>query len=253
MSLLTTLEQKLGRFAIPNLITILAGLQALNWVLIKMVPEFLQKLAFVPQAIWQGEVWRLVSYLLLPGSTSIIWLLFIGFIFMLNDGLEEAWGSFRVNLFMLVGVICISIGGMIFGFVTTGAVLWAGVLFAFAMHFPNQEVMLYFVIPVKIKWIAWISAAALLFTFIGGSSSRAEIIISLLNFAFFFGPDLIRSLRQRSVVTERRQRFEQAQLPEAESWHRCIKCGRTDAQHKDLGFRVNADGDDICDECRLAK
>ncbi len=252
MSFITTLEQKFGRFAIPNLITALAGLQALNWVLIKAVPGFMDKLVFVPDEIWGGEVWRLVSYVLLPGSTSILWLLFIGFIFMLNDGLEEAWGSFRVNLFMLASVVSISAGGLIFDFASTGAVLWAGVLLAFAIYFPNQEVMLYFVIPVKIKWIAWITAAGLVFAFIGDETRRAEIIFSLLPFIVVFVPGWLRDLKHGARVAERRQRYEKAQISEEESLHHCVKCGRTEKQNPQLDFRVNADGDDVCHECRAA-
>lgn len=252
MSLLTTLEQKLGRFAIPNLITGLAVLQALNWILIKAVPTFLERLAFVPEQIWSGEVWRLVSYILLPGSTSILWLLFIGFIFMLNDGLEEAWGSFRVNLFMLASLVCTTIGGLVFDYASTGSVIWVSVLFAFAVHFPNQEVLLYFIIPIKIKWIAWLSAAGLIFAFIGDDIPRAEIIASLLPFFIAFGPGMISGWRQGARATARRQRFEQAQAPDADELHRCIKCGRGSSQHPQLDFRVNTDGEDVCNECRAA-
>ena len=253
MSFLSTLEQKFGRFAIPNLITALAGLQAVNWLLIKAVPGFMEKLAFIPDEIWDGEVWRLVSYILLPGSTSILWLLFIGFIFMLNDGLEEAWGSFRVNLFMLASVVSISAGGLMFDFVSTGAVLWAGVLLAFALYFPNQEVMLYFILPIKIKWIAWITAAGLIFAFIGDETRRPEIICSLLPFFAVFLPGWLRDLRHGARVAERRQRYDSAQLSDEESLHRCIKCGRTEKQNPQLDFRVNADGEDVCHECRAAK
>jgi hypothetical protein len=253
MSFLSTLEQKFGRFAIPNLITALAGLQAVNWLLIKAVPGFMEKLAFIPDEIWDGEVWRLVSYILLPGSTSILWLLFIGFIFMLNDGLEEAWGSFRVNLFMLASVVSISAGGLMFDFVSTGAVLWAGVLLAFALYFPNQEVMLYFILPIKIKWIAWITAAGLIFAFIGDETRRPEIIFSLLPFFAVFLPGWLRDLRHGARVAERRQRYDSAQLSDEESLHRCIKCGSTEKQNPQLDFRVNADGEDVCHECRAAK
>lgn len=252
MSLITSLEQKFGRFAIPNFITGLALLQALNWILIKVVPGFTERLVFVPDAIWKGEVWRLVSYVLLPGSTSILWLLFIGFIFMLNDGLEEAWGSFRVNLFMLAGIVCTTLGGLLFGYVSTGAVLWAGVLFAFAIYFPNQEVMLYLIIPIKIKWIAWITAAGLIFAFIGGSLSRPEAICSLLPFFIAFGPSTLQGWKHGAKVAERRQRYEQAQKPESDELHRCAKCSRGSSQHPQLDFRVNADGDDVCSECRTA-
>jgi hypothetical protein len=252
MSLLTTLETKYGHLAIPRIITVLAGFQALNWFLIKLVPQFVEKLAFVPQAIWQGEVWRLVSYVLLPGSDSIIWLLFIGFMFMLNDGLEEAWGAFRLNLFMLAGIVFIAIGGMIFGFSTTGSILWLGVLFAFACFFPNQEIMLYFIIPLKIKWVAWISAGLLGFALVGGGLGLwLESFFSLLNFFVAFGPGLLKGVSHVAKVNARRQRYAAAQQPENEALHRCVKCSKTEEGNPQLDFRVNADGDDVCSECRV--
>lgn len=255
MSLITTLETKFGHLAIPRIITVLAGFQVLNWLLIRLVPQFVEKLAFVPELIWKGEVWRLVSYVLLPGSDSILWLLFIGIMFMLNDGLEEAWGAFRLNLFMLAGIIFIAIGGMTFGFSTTGSILWLGVLFAFASYFPNQEIMLYFVIPLKIKWLAWIFAGLLGFALIGGGLSLwLESIFSLLNFFVVFGPGFFKGVSHVAKVNARRQRFESAQRPEHEALHRCVKCGKTEEGNPQLDFRVNAEGDDVCSECRaLAK
>lgn len=253
MALIDTLERKFGRFALPRIITIIAGFQALNWFLVKFVPEFPAMLAFHPQSIMQGQVWRLFSYVLLPGSSSIIWLLCIGFMFMLNDGLEEVWGSFKLNLFVLGGIAAIAIGGMIFGFTTTGSVLWAGILFAFACHFPNQEILFYFIIPLKIKWLAYVSAALLMLTFFTVAPMRWEIFFSLLNFLVVFVPGFVRDFRHRSEVGARRRRFEQAQPAENESLHRCSKCGRTDTLHPQLEFRVNAEGEDICSECRVQK
>ncbi len=249
MSLLVTLEQKLGRFAIPNLIRVLACFQLLNWVLIKLQPAFLEKLLFNSEAIKNGELWRLVSYVLLPGGQSIWWVLFISFQFMLNDGLEQAWGSFRLNLYVLAGVFFVAVGGMIFGLSTGGGFLWVSVLLAFAVYFPNEEILMMFILPMKIKWLAWISAAGAVMAF-AMPGMRAEVFFSLLNFIITFGPGLIKGARQRAIVTSRRQQFDSAQRSDSEPLHRCSVCGRTDAQHPQLDFRVTADGEDICADCR---
>lgn len=251
MSLLATLEQKLGRFAIPNLIRVIAIFQLLNWVLAQLRPEFTSQLVFNSEAIKQGEVWRLVSYVLLPGGQSIIWVLFIGFQFMLNDGLEQAWGSFRLNLYMLAGIVFVAIGGMIFGMATSGGFLWVSVLLAFAVYFPNQEILLYFIIPLKIKWLAWIAAAGSMLALVT-PGNRAEVICSLLNFAVTFGPGLIKGVQHQANVSARRQRYESAQRSEEEPLHRCSVCGRSGDEHRQLDFRVNANGDDVCNECRAA-
>ena len=128
-----------------------------------------------------------------------------------------------------------------------------GVLFAFASHFPNQEILFYFIIPLKIKWLAYFSGALMLLGFITAPGMRWEILFSLLNFLVAFGPGFVKSLRHRSEVTERRRRFEEAKAAEDHSLHRCVKCGRTDTQHPQLEFRVTAEGDDICMECRAVK
>lgn len=251
MSLLATLEQKFGRFAIPNLIRVLAIFQLLNWVLIAIRPEFTNQLVFDSEAIKQGEIWRLVSYVLLPGGQSIIWVLFIGFQFMLNDGLEEAWGSFRLNLYMFAGIFFVAVGGMIFGMATGGGFLWVSVLLAFAVYFPNQEILLYFIIPLKIKWLAWIAAAGALLS-MSAAERRVEVICSLLNFVVTFGPGLIKGVKHQATVTSRRQRYEAEQRSEDEPLHRCSVCGRSGDEHRQLEFRVNANGDDVCNECRAA-
>lgn len=249
MSLLVTLEQKLGRFAIPNLITVLAGFQLMNWVLIHFKPEFMGMLLFDREAILSGQVWRLVSFILLPQSMSILWALFIGFMFYLNNGLQEAWGSFRLNLFILLGIVCIDLGGMIFDYSSTGVWLWSGVLIAFAVYFPNEEISLWGIVPVKIKWLAWASGVGAAFMILG-TSARAEVFFSMLNVILTFAPGLIGGAKARAGIAARRQRYQSTQLPETESLHHCIKCGRTEKTDPRLEFRVNADGDDICADCR---
>ncbi len=249
MSFLVTLEQKLGRFAIPNIISVLAGFQLLNWALIHFDTDFMTKLLFDREAILRGEWWRLVSFILLPQGLSIIWALFIGFMFFLNNGLEQAWGSFRLNLFMLLGVVCVDVGGMIFGYQTSGNALWSGVLIAFAVYFPNEEISLYGIIPVKIKWLAWAAGIVAALGIIG-TPMRAEIFFSMLNVIITFTPGLIAGAKHRSVVAVRRQRYQSAQLGDAEALHRCIKCSRTEKTDPLLEFRVNAEGDDICVDCR---
>jgi hypothetical protein len=249
-ALIASLDQKIGHLAIPNLIRVLAIFQAVTWLLIHLRPEFGARLIFSPALIKEGEWWRLISYIALPGGTGILWLLFIGFTFMLNDGLEEAWGSFRLNLYMLLGIVCLTLGGLVFGYVSTGAFLWAGVLMAFAVYFPNEEILLYFIIPVKVKWLAWLAAAGALFGLLS-PGMRAEILCSLLNFILVFVPGLIKGVKHVAKIRVRRQRYDNAQKPAREPLYQCAKCGRTDIDHKALEFRVNADGEDICSDCRV--
>lgn len=255
MSLLVSLEQKLGRFAIPNIVRMLTVLQVLNWALFNVAPSFFNQLYFDPLLIRMGETWRVVSYLSLPTGTGILWLLLgVPFLWMINDGLEQAWGSFRLNLFILASVVCIALGGLVTPLPSTGWVLWAALLMAFAVYFPDQEIWLFFVLPVKIKWIAMLTAAGLAFKFLGGDALlRWHILFSLLPFLATFGPGFIRAMKNRGEVMERRKRFESASKRDEAWFHKCIVCGKTEVDDPTLDFRTTATGDEICEKCRAAK
>lgn len=251
MNWINSLEARFGHLAIPNVIRFIALFQLLNWFLIYSSPGFADLLVFDRQAIMAGEVWRLFSYALLPGSLSIVWLLFgVMFLWLLSDGLEQAWGAFRVNLYLLAGMFFGAIGGFVGPMPDHGWLLWMSVLFAFAFYYPDYEILLYFIVSLKMKWVAWISAAVAAFHFVGNPSARIPIIFGLLNFFIVFAPGYIRDLRNKAKVSERRSRFEAAKAPEGDAMHTCISCGKTDLTHPQLGFRVTASGDDICDECR---
>lgn len=255
MSLLVTLEHKLGRFAIPNLVRVLTVFQVINWFLFRISPEFPEKLMFVPILITEGEWWRLGTYLTLPGGSGILWLLLgVPFMWMINDGLEQAWGSFRLNLFIFAGVVCIALGGLISPQPTTGWVLWVALLMSFAAYFPDQEILLFFILPVKIKWLAMLAAATIGFQFIGGDAPlRWHLFFSMLPFLLTFGPGFARLMKHRGQVMERRQRFESA-TQRAEAWfHKCHVCGKTEIDDPALDFRTTAEGDEVCDKCRTKK
>lgn len=255
MSVLISLEQKLGRFAIPNIIRMLAVLQVLNWFLMRIAPTFPPKLYFVPMFIEMGEWWRLVSYLSLPGDDTILWLLLgVPFMWMINDGLEQAWGSFRLNLFLLAGVVCIAIGGLFSPMPSSGWVLWVSLLMAFAVYFPDQEIWLFFLVPVKMKWLGLFAAGGLAFQLLGGEASlRIHILFSLLPFLVTFGPGFTKMMKHRGEVMDRRKKFAAASQSDQAWFHKCSVCGKTDVDDPALDFRTTASGDEICEKCRTAK
>lgn len=252
MPLLVTLEQKLGRFAIPNVVRVLSVFQAINWFLVKISPAFPEKLAFVPFFIRQGEWWRLVTYLALPGGSSVLWLLLgLPFLWMINDGLEQAWGSFRLNLFLIAGMFCIALGGLVSPEPSTGWVLWASLLMAFAVYFPDQEILLFFVLPVKIKWLAMLAAATIGFQFMGTDAAmRWHIFFSMLPFLLTFGPGFGKMMKHRGEVMNRQQRYAAASKRDEAYFHKCNVCGKTEIDDPALDFRIAANGDEICNQCR---
>jgi membrane associated rhomboid family serine protease len=254
MSLIDKLEKKFGRFAIPGLVNILAGLQVAVWILMKMQPGVLKTLFLVPPAVWEGEVWRLVTWVVVPSSGSTLWLFFqVMFMFMMGDALDEAWGAFRTNLYLVGGIVMMAAGVMLLGdadVLVSGMFLYTTLLFAFAVFYPDYEILVMLVLPLKAKYLALILGGNLVLDFFKTPQARIPIVLALLNFAIAFGGHFFRAFRQGSQVADRRRRFESAQEPDAPTLHRCHSCGKSEKDDSQLDFRVAADGHDYCSKCR---
>jgi hypothetical protein len=247
-------ERNFGHLAIPNLIRIIAGFNALVYVLYKLNPHFLELLMLDPEAVRHGQVWRLVTYIFIPsvGSPVFDWLmavLYIWYLWWLGDGLESAMGSFRVNVFYLLGVIGTTIGAFFTGANFATAMVNSTLFFAFARFYPETMIYLMMLIPVKVKWLAWISAVLLVLQFLGGGwDLRLSMLIAFANFFIFFGHEIFQEAAMRQEVHTRRKRFESASRSEDDALHRCATCGRTEQQNPELEFRVAKDGQEYCRE-----
>ncbi len=248
MNFLDLLERRFGSFAIPGLIRIVAGFNALVFVLARLNPAFVQMLDLNRGAILQGQVWRLVTYIFIPTTNSPIWIIFVLlFLWFIGEGLERAWGAFRLNLFYLLGMIGTTIAAFFFGSNFSNTMLNASLFFAFARFYPEEVIYVFFVLPVKVKWLAWISAALLILGFATSPNSyRVALIASLANYFTFFGPELVRAARNRQQTATRRRRFEESARPEEEALHHCATCGATEMTDPNLEFRVSRDGEEYC-------
>lgn len=255
MPLISTLESRFGRFAVRGLIQIIAGFQLLTLLLFYLSGEvFLDYLRLRPDRVLSGEVWRLVSWIFVPESRTLIWgLIGAWFMMWIGRGLEEAWGAFRVNVYVIGGIAAMTAGALIFGYTGSGFWLFQTLLFAFAVFYPNEEILLFFILPVKIKWVAMLSAAMMFFVFIGDAGQRWPIVFANLNFVIAFLPAFIKHGAQRARVMERRQRFEAASTPQDAFLHKCSTCGKTELDDPGLEFRVSESGDEYCHVCRLKR
>jgi hypothetical protein len=142
---------------------------------------------------------------------------------------------------------------MLFNAPPVGLTLYTSIFLACAVIAPNYELLIFFILPVKMKWLGALTGAGLLLNFIRVQSLRLSIFCSLLNFFIAFGPVFFRWMRQRGTVTTRRARFDSAKAPEGSWLHKCHACGKTDLDDPKLDFRVGADGEDYCSECRPQK
>jgi membrane associated rhomboid family serine protease len=248
MNLLDKLERRLGFLAIPGLIRIIVAFNALVFVLVRLNPDFQFVLDLNPARIMHGEVWRLVTYIFLPQTFSFLWVVFVlWFLWFIGEGLEQAWGAFRLTLYFLVGMIGTTIAAFFFGSNFSNSVLNAALFFAFARFYPNEVIYLFFVLPLKIKWVAYVVAGFLLYGFVVGPNSyRMALVAALSNYLIFFGPGFLQEVRQRHAVAGRRKRFEESARVESEALHRCAICGATELSDPNLDFRVANDGEEYC-------
>jgi membrane associated rhomboid family serine protease len=245
------LERKFGRFAITGLTRYIVALNGLTFLLLRAQPRYFDALTLDTSRIASGEVWRLVSYLFLPPTDSIIFILFSLYaIWMIGENLENTWGAFRLNLFYLLGMVGTTIACLLTGGgQTTNVFLNMSLFFAFATIFPNIEFLVFFILPVKVKWLALIAAAWLL-TFLISSPwpVKASLIVAFANYFLFFGPSFISGVRTTAEYKRRREKFRVASVPD-ETLHRCSKCGATEVSNPERGFRVRNDDTEICDVC----
>jgi membrane associated rhomboid family serine protease len=228
--LLARLERTfLGRLAIERLTTFIVGGMALTYVLSLARPEFMMHLILVPQLV-PSQPWRLVTFLFLPPATSMIWVFFaLYFTWLVGSNLEHEWGPLKFNFYYLFGAIGTAIAGWITGTPQTNIYLNLSLYFAFATLFPDYVIRLFFVLPIKIKWPAILSAAYILYKFVmGGMSTRAAIGVVFANYLLFFAGHLVALAKgRRMLVRQAARRAEQRpQATEREEDVRaCAICG----------------------------
>lgn len=263
MNWLDKLERKLGRFAIPNLTVYLLAGYVIGFGVMYLMPDLLGWLTLEPALIVRGQVWRLVSWVLIPPTRYPISLLFLILLYYsLGTALERTWGTFRYNVYIFSGLIFTVLGVFIlyavyfFGFHVELPLSLAGmvstnyitmsIFLAFAAIYPEMEVYLYFILPIKMKWMALVYAAMALYYFIrGGIVTRVAIGASLLNFVIFFLSS--RNMRRFSPKERvRKAKFKRQSAPHMHysngAKHRCAVCGRTELDDSCLEFR-------FCSKC----
>ncbi|MCF6311585.1 MAG: rhomboid family intramembrane serine protease [Verrucomicrobiales bacterium] len=258
--LIDSTERKFGHLAIPGLLRWVGGFQLIVFILSAIDPNYWSMIAFDRDAIFSGQVWRLFSYLFFPRTTSMWWILFsIMFLWFINTGLESAWGSFRTNLYLYATLLCATTLGLLFPHMSKdGAALsmlvYSNLFFAFASLYPEQEILLFLIIPVKIKYLAWIGAAILILSALASPLTGLFTLCALLPLFAVFGPNFIRNARQRKQASTRRAKFQMdTRGPAGDAFHVCSICGIDDVSDPATEFRVAADGDEYCELCLKTK
>ena len=262
MKFIDKLERKFGRFGIPNLTIYMIVCYVIGYALMIVNPGILNWLSLEPAYILRGQVWRLVTWVLYPPSTSgVLWfaIAVLFFYYPIGTSLERTIGTFKYTLYILSGVIFTILGAFILYFLLGGNVLVGNVFstyyislstfLAYAMCYPDMQVLLMFIIPVKMKWMAIFYVVIVVYEMIqyimGGAWYLViPIVASLLNFIiFYFGTKDFSRYNPKEV--HRRNEFRRAMEPQGRmksgsgsvTKHKCAICGRTELDDPNLEFR----------------
>ena len=250
------------RFGIPNLMRVIVIGNVAVYVLMLLTQandaNALSFLTFNLNALLHGEVWRLVTFVFVPAYSSPFALLIsLYFYYWIGSTLERQWGTAKFNLYYISGTLLTVLGVVLASLITGNPYLTAAgtgyvnlsMFFAFAFLFPDTTVLLFFILPVKMKWLAYLDGALFAFDIIKaiGAHNWAGVvlpIVALLNFAVFIWPEVHylkeRAKYQNSRKTDQSRQTQQQQAKQAQQQgyrHKCAVCGRTDTDYPDLQFR----------------
>ncbi len=272
-------EKKFGKYAISNLSLILILCYAVGYLIDLVNGSFLSWLSLDPYAILHGQVWRLFTWIIIPPFSldpfTIIMLLFY---YNIGTSLERTWGVYRYNVYLLSGMLFTIIGS----FVWMGSQYFFGgsiisladhsqlaslyfstyyvnmsIFLAFAATFPNVQVLLMFIIPIKVKWLGFLYGLLLAYDFLAAKDIvfgagiviqtavliRIAIASSLLNFLIFFVTSRSR-IHMTPRQMKRRMEFKQdVRRNSRVTRHKCAVCGQTEDDNPDLEFR-------FCSKCK---
>ena len=252
---LQRLENKFSWIAIPNLTIYLVMGQVMIWLLQTFANYPMNAIALRPDLVAQGEIWRLFTFAFFPPRTHPLFLVFAWMIlFMMGTALERHWGSFRYTLYVLSGFFFTAIAALIAIFIQPkieipNLFISSSIFFAFAFLNPDVEFLVFFILPVKVKWLAYIGGGLLLFSFFGVSFVyKIAILGGVGNFFLFFTKDIIGKIRGAKMRRDNRERHAARVMDEDEPFHVCTICGITDRQDPDMHF-VYSDGKGYCEKC----
>lgn len=242
--LLARLERTfLGRLAPERLITFIVGGMGVTYLIAYLKgpldgARLYMQLALIPQ-LAPYQPWRLASWLILPPSGPIYWALFsLYFTWMLGTALANEWGALKLNLYYLIGALGIIAAAFITGTAQTNELLNLSLFFAFATLFPEFELRVFFVLPVKVKWLGLLSAAYVVYRFVeGGTAARVATVAVFANYLLFFAGHLVALLKGRQLLVRQAARRSE-QRPRAEEREAdtrvCAICGAKQEDGADI-------------------
>ena len=269
------LRRKLEKYAIPNLTLYLIICYGIGYLMQYLVPAGYQYLMLDPFLVLKGQVWRLVTWILIPPDSSNIFFVLITLYLYYSLGglLERIWGTYKYNVYLFSGLLFTILGAFVLcGYsvllgaqptmytglylLNNGSAVYFGqfstyyinmsIFLACAASIPDVQVLLMFLFPIKVKWLGIVYGIILLVNCIqGGIATWIVVIFSLLNFLVFFlrsKGKMHLSVGQIRRQQEFHQKMRSAGQTKGITRHKCAVCGRTELDGDDLEFR-------FCSKC----
>ena len=269
------LRRKLEKYAIPNLTLYLIICYGIGYLMQYLVPAGYQYLMLDPFLVLKGQVWRLVTWILIPPDSSNIFFVLITLYLYYSLGglLERIWGTYKYNVYLFSGLLFTILGAFVLcGYsvlmgaqptmytglylLNNGSAVYFGqfstyyinmsIFLAWVASIPDVQVLLMFIFPIKVKWLGIVYGIILLVNCIqGGIAPWIVVIFSLLNFLVFFlrsKGKMHLSVGQIKRQQEFHQKMRSAGQTKGITRHKCAICGRTELDGDDLEFR-------FCSKC----
>jgi len=289
MNFINKMERKIGKYAIKNLTYYIIALYVLGFIINMARPDiYINYLSLDAGAILHGQVWRILTFIIAPPSNSLFFVIFILYLYyMIGTNLERTWGAFKFNLYFFMGVLLHALAAIIIYLVFHQTVLLdttylnMSLFLAFAAVYPDMKLLLFFIIPIKIKWLAIIDAVYFGLIIISGFityfvqlpelvslytqqgvdyqslrnvalASSIAALMSLLNFIIFFlGTRKLKKASPAEIYRKAKYKREYT-MPKNTTGprHRCDVCGRSELDGEELVFRYCSKCDGTHEYCQ---
>ena len=221
----------------------IVGLNALVFVLnlYDGTGQFINRLTLNPSLVMEGEVWRIITFLFIPPSASIIFIIFVlYFYFMIGTSLENRWGTFKFNLYYFLGTLGTIAAAFISGDSVNAVYLNLSLFLAFATLYPDYKILLFLIFPVKVKYLAYFNCIYYGYVLITAPLvGKIAVLMALVNYLIFFGSDIFRKISSKTRNLKRRREYK-SKLNygnNSETIHECTVCGLTEKDDPEMKFR----------------
>lgn len=244
MNWLEKLEKKFGKFYIPNLMLIITIGTLIAYAFAFIDPKILNLMSLNPQKVLDGEIWRFITFIFVPESnSSILFIITVYFYYLAGSTLERVWGAFKFNVYYFIGAIATILISFIVGIPVSGSFINLSLFLAFAKIYPDMEIRLFFIIPIKMKYLAYfnwvlIILESLKYIYNGSFTGVLYALVPIFNYIIFFGPSNYKQTKmKRSSIIRMKDYKKKVKVNNKGYTHKCTVCGITDIDNPNMEFR----------------